>query len=57
LFRETEVEMDARAGYDIIFGHNQSKLPKPVTSMTLDAVIAAQGALSQRFGSRATGGY
>ncbi|WP_182422344.1 hypothetical protein [Aureimonas sp. ME7] len=55
--RDTEVGTEARAGYDIIFGHNQGKLPKAVTAMTVDEVLAAQGSWSKRFGSSATGGY
>lgn len=55
--RETEVGRSDRASYDVIYGHNQTKLPKPVTRMTVDEVIAAQGGWSKRFGSSATGGY
>lgn len=55
--RKTEVGRDDRASYDVIYGHNQNKLPKPVTSMTIDEVIAAQSGWSKRFGSSATGGY
>ncbi|WP_061930080.1 hypothetical protein [Aureimonas sp. AU22] len=55
--RDTEVGTEARSGYDIIFGHNQDKLPKPVTSMTVDEVLGQQQSWSSRFGSSATGGY
>lgn len=55
--RKTEVGREDRASYDIIFGHNQGKLPTPVTSMTVDEVITAQRNWSKRFGSSATGGY
>ena len=55
--RDTEVGTDDRAGYDIIYGMNQGKLPKPVTSMTVDEVLASQASWSSRFGSSATGGY
>jgi muramidase (phage lysozyme) len=55
--RRTEVGRDDRASYDIIYGHNQGKLPKPVTSMTVDEVIAAQSGFTKRFGSSATGAY
>jgi muramidase (phage lysozyme) len=55
--RDTEVGTDDRGGYDVIYGFNQSKLPKPVTAMTVDEVLAAQAGWSKRFGSSATGGY
>lgn len=55
--RDTEVGTEAREGYDIIFGHNQSALPKRVTAMTVDEVLGSQRSWSQRFGSSATGGY
>nr|WP_234894021.1 hypothetical protein [Sinorhizobium medicae] len=32
--RETEVGRSDRASYDVIYGHNQAKLPKPRTAMT-----------------------
>jgi len=55
--RETEVGRGDRASYDVIYGNNQDKLPRPVTSMTLDEVEAAQPGWSKRFGSSAAGGY
>ncbi|MCO5164649.1 MAG: peptidoglycan-binding protein [Mesorhizobium sp.] len=55
--RETEVGTAARSGYDVIYGQNQSKLPKPVTKMTIAEIQAAQGGWSKRFKSSATGGY
>ncbi len=55
--RETEVGRGDRASYDVIFGNNQHKLPRPITSMTLDEVEAAQSGWSSRFGSSAAGGY
>ncbi|WP_234835537.1 hypothetical protein [Sinorhizobium meliloti] len=33
--RETEVGRSDRASYDVIYGHNQAKLPKPRTAMTM----------------------
>jgi muramidase (phage lysozyme) len=41
--------------YEVIFGHNQSELPKPLTAMTLDEVEAAQPGWTKRFGSSAAG--
>lgn len=55
--RDTEVGTETRPGYDVIFGFNQNRLPKPVTSMTIDEVLASQRSWTQRFGSSATGGY
>jgi len=55
--RDTEVGTESRSGYDVIYGFNQGKLPKPVTSMSIDEVLANQASWSSRFGSSATGGY
>lgn len=49
--------IEAPRGYDTIFGNNQGKLPKPVTSMTLAEVQSEQGSWTKRFGSSATGRY
>jgi len=50
-------ETEAPRGYDTVYGNNQAKLPKPVTRMTVDEVLAAQPGWSKRFGSSATGRY
>jgi muramidase (phage lysozyme) len=50
-------EREAPRGYNTIYGNNQGKLPKPVTSMTVGEVLAAQPGWSQRYGSSATGRY
>ena len=55
--RETEVGRKDRASYDVIYGHKQHKLAKPLTSMTLDEVQAAQRNWSRHHGSSAAGGY
>lgn len=55
--RDTETGTDGPRSYETIFGHNQDKIPKPVTQMTLGEIQAAQGSWSRRFGSSATGGY
>ncbi|MCO6386253.1 hypothetical protein [Aliihoeflea sp. 40Bstr573] len=55
--RLIEVGTEGREGYDIIYGHNQGKLPKPVTSMTLGEIIDAQRDWTRLFKSSATGGY
>lgn len=41
--------------YKVIYGHNQDKLAKPLTSMTLDEVQAAQPSWTKNFGSSAAG--
>ena len=55
--RQTEVGSAGPAGYGIIFGHNEGKLAKPYTTMTVNEVIAAGSGWSGRFGSSASGGY
>ena len=50
-------DIEAPKGYDTVYGNNQDKLTKPLTSMTLDEVIAAQPGWTQRFGSSAAGRY
>jgi muramidase (phage lysozyme) len=49
--------IEAPRGYDTIYGNNQGKLAKPVTSMTLAEVQSAQASWTKRFGSSATGRY
>lgn len=49
--------IEAPLGYDTVYGNNQRKLPKPITSMTLDEVEANQPAWSKRYGSSASGRY
>ncbi|MGV8954791.1 MAG: hypothetical protein ACOH2M_27080 [Cypionkella sp.] len=53
----TETSRDFPDAYEVIYGHNQAKLPKRLTSMTLAEVQAAQGAWSKAYGSSATGAY
>ncbi|WP_322883182.1 hypothetical protein U8C37_08960 [Sinorhizobium medicae] len=55
--RETEVGRSDRASYDVIYGHNQGKLPQPLTTMTYGEVVDAQKGWSKRFRSSAAGGY
>lgn len=55
--RATEVGTDGPSGYNVIYGFNQDKLPKPVTQMTVDEVLGAQASWTKRFGSSAAGGY
>ena len=55
--RKTEVGGTDRASYDVIYGHNQDKLPKPITSMTIGELVDAQASFTKRFKSSASGGY
>ena len=55
--RKTEVGRVDRASYDVIYGHNQNKLPKPITSMTIGELVDAQADFTRRFKSSASGGY
>lgn len=50
-------DTEAPNGYGTIFGNNQDRLPKPITSMTLAEVQRSQGTWSKKFGSSATGRY
>lgn len=43
--------------YLTIYGHKQGRLPKPLTSYTLDELAEAQKAWSKNFGSSAAGKY
>lgn len=52
---ETETGLSQPACYDVIYGHNQDKLAKPLTSMTYGDVVDAQKGWSKRFGSSAAG--
>ena len=55
--RKTEVGRVDRASYDVIYGNNQGKLPKPITSMTIGELVDAQADFTRRFKSSASGGY
>ncbi|WP_313665755.1 peptidoglycan-binding protein [Shinella sp.] len=52
---ETETKTEPPACYNVIYGHNQDKLPKPLTSMTLAEVQKAQSTWTRRFKSSAAG--
>ncbi|WP_439273526.1 hypothetical protein [Pseudochrobactrum sp. HB0163] len=55
--RKVEVGRDDRASYDVIYGNNQHRLPKPITSMTIGELVDAQADFARRFKSSAAGGY
>jgi muramidase (phage lysozyme) len=49
--------IEAPLGYETIYGNNQRKLSKPITSMTLDELEAHQPSWTKRYGSSASGRY
>lgn len=52
---ETETSRKPPECYEVIYGHNQWKLAKPLTKMTIDEVITAQRSWSRNHGSSAAG--
>lgn len=50
-------DIEAPKGYGTIFGNNQHRLKKPLTSMTVDEVIANQRNWTKRYESSAAGRY
>jgi muramidase (phage lysozyme) len=52
---ETETSRKPPECYDVIYGHNQDKLPKRLTSMTVAEVQKAQTSWTKRFKSSAAG--
>lgn len=53
----TETKKTGAAAYEVIYGHNEDKLKRPITKMTIDQVVAAQPSWTKRFGSSAAGAY
>ncbi|GAA2867570.1 muramidase (phage lysozyme) [Aminobacter niigataensis] len=49
--------IEAPRGYDTIYGNNQGKLPKPLTTMMLGDIINEQKNWTRRFRSSASGRY
>lgn len=54
---KTETSRDFPAAYDVVYGHNQARLPKSLTRMTVSEVIAAGSGWTRDFGSSAAGAY
>lgn len=48
---------EAPRGYDTVYGNKMSRMPKPITSMTVDEVIAQGAWRTSTFGSSACGRY
>lgn len=55
--REIETGKADRSAYDVIYGHKQGKLAKPLTKMTYGEIIDTQKAWSKNHGSSAAGAY
>lgn len=49
--------IEAPKGYGTIYGNNQDKLAKPLTSMTYGDIVEAQASWTKRFKSSAAGRY
>lgn len=48
---------EAPRGYDTVYGNRMSRMPKPLTSMTINEVIAQGAWRTKQFGSSACGRY
>lgn len=55
--REIETGRADRSAYDVVYGHRQGKLAKPLTKMTYGEIIDAQRSWSKNHGSSAAGAY
>jgi len=55
--RQIETGRKDATAYDTIYGHNEKKLPKPLTKMSLDEVIAAGPGWTRAYRSSAAGAY
>jgi muramidase (phage lysozyme) len=53
----TETGKPGPEGYGVVYGHNQGKLKKPITSWTLDEVEADGPRRTKAYGSSAAGRY
>jgi muramidase (phage lysozyme) len=57
LIRVTETGRADGTAYEVIYGHNQGKLTKPITAMTIDELMHHQLGFTKNFGSSASGAY
>lgn len=55
--RQTETGRKDASAYTTIYGHNEGKLTKPITAMTVDQVIAAGPGWTKAYRSSAAGAY
>ncbi len=54
--RRTETGKAPPECHEVIYGHNQHKLKKPLTTMTIGEIVDAGPSWTKRFGSSAAGG-
>jgi len=57
LIRVTETGRADATAYDTVYGHNEKKLTKPITEMTVDELQMNQSGFTSSFGSSASGAY
>jgi muramidase (phage lysozyme) len=57
LIRVTETARADLTAYETVYGHNEAKLTKPLTQMTVEEVQHWQPGFTKSFGSSATGAY
>jgi muramidase (phage lysozyme) len=57
LIRLTETSRADATAYDTVYGHNEKKLTKLITSMTIDELQGHQLGFTKAFGSSASGAY
>jgi muramidase (phage lysozyme) len=57
LIRVTETGRADASAYETIFGHNETKLTKPITEMTINELQHWQPGFTKSFGSSASGAY
>jgi muramidase (phage lysozyme) len=57
LIKSTETGRSDDTAYEVIFGHNEGKLTKPITAMTIDELQHWQPGFTKSFGSSASGAY
>lgn len=55
--REIETGRKDATAYNTLFGHNDRKLSRPITALTVDEVIASGSSWTREFGSSAAGAY
>lgn len=48
---------ESGGSYTVVYAHHENTLPQPITSMTINALIAAQGVWGKQWGSSAAGRY
>jgi muramidase (phage lysozyme) len=57
LIRVTETGRADGSAYEVIFGHNEGKLTKKITAMTINELMGHQYGFTKNFGSSASGAF